>query len=99
MTSTQEVNLTKLNKQSLLEKCKELGIENYKYKNKSELIELIKCKPKIIIEDNVTDTIKDNVTDTMSDGIIILNKLNLCTGPCLLKGQFVKMITQNIVLR
>jgi hypothetical protein len=39
-----EMDLTKLLKTELLEKCEELGIKKCKSKNKSELIELINSK-------------------------------------------------------
>lgn len=52
----EEMDLTKLTKTKLLEKCEELGIKKCKTKNKGELIDLIKVKiqPKkveLIIED------------------------------------------------
>lgn len=40
----QEMELTKLSKQNLFEKCQELGIKKYKSKSKSQLIDLIKSK-------------------------------------------------------
>ena len=54
----EEMDLTKLSKIVLLEKCEELGITKCKSKNKSELIDLInvktqfKKKVELIIEDN-----------------------------------------------
>lgn len=57
----EEMDLTKLSKTELLEKCEELGIKKYKSKNKGELIDLIntKIQPKkkveLIIEDNETE--------------------------------------------
>ena len=54
----EEMDLTKLSKTELLEKCEELGIKKCKSKNKSELIELInsktqsKKKVELIIEDD-----------------------------------------------
>jgi DNA (cytosine-5)-methyltransferase 1 len=67
---TSNMNLTKLSKAKLLEKCQELGITKCKSKNKSELINLINSKiikktPKIkfIIEDDDEDT--EQVTDNL----------------------------------
>ena len=40
----EEMDLTKLSKTELLEKCEELGIKKCKSKNKGELIELINQK-------------------------------------------------------
>jgi DNA (cytosine-5)-methyltransferase 1 len=50
---TEEMNLTKLSKKKLLEKCEELGITKCKSKNKSELIELI------VKDNNVKTPIKN----------------------------------------
>ena len=65
-----EMDLTKLLKSELLEKCEALGIKMYKSKNKSELINLINNKKQsnqkveLIIED-----------DNQEDNIIITNKI------------------------
>ena len=70
------MNLTKLNKQELLAKCKENGIKKYKSKNKEELIDLLQNKPvekkkfEVIIEDDETDTI---ITSTTQNTIDIKN--------------------------
>ena len=42
----EEMDLSKLSKTELLEKCEELGIKKCKSKNKSELIDLINQKQK-----------------------------------------------------
>ena len=42
-----------MSKLELLEKCKELGITKYYLKNKSQLIELINDKKKIVEEPNI----------------------------------------------
>ena len=44
ISSTTEMNFTKLAKPEILAKCKELGFTNYKSKNKKALIELINSK-------------------------------------------------------
>ena len=41
----EEMDLTKLSKTELLEKCEELGIKKCKSKNKGELINLLQNKP------------------------------------------------------
>ena len=41
----EEMELTKLSKTELLEKCEEIGIKKYKSKNKEDLINLIQNKP------------------------------------------------------
>ena len=60
----EEMDLTKLSKTELLEKCQELGITKCKSKNKKELINLFQNKPVekkniLIIEDNDTEDAKD----------------------------------------
>jgi len=70
----EEMDLTKLSKTELLEKCDELGIAKYKSKNKGELIELINSKNtkktntqiKLILEDD----------DDNEDNLKILDKDN-----------------------
>ena len=70
----EEMDLTKLSKTELLEKCEELGIKKCKSKNKGELIELINQKQTIsqtipskkiefiIEEDKITDNETHNYT-------------------------------------
>ena len=50
----EEMDLTKLSKTELLEKCEELGIKKCKSKNKGELIELINNHKHIVLQ--ITDT-------------------------------------------
>jgi len=52
INNIEEMDLTKLSKQELLSKCEELGITKCKFKNKSELIKIIKYKKQMLeIED------------------------------------------------
>lgn len=79
------MDLSKLSKLELLEKCKKLEIKISKLKNKDELIKLINqkqttnqtisFKKKLIIEDKDTDTIKDNIKIINADCMVELNKL------------------------
>jgi site-specific DNA-methyltransferase (adenine-specific) len=78
------MDLTKLSKTTLLDKCEELGIKKYKSKNKNELIELInKTKPlesDSIIEDKEPDIlnkthINSNIQILNADCMDELNKL------------------------
>ena len=87
-----EMDLTKLLKTELLEKCEALGIKMCKSKNKSELINLInvkiqlKKKVELIIEDdNIEEKNNDNISKILIDvskeddqisNTIITNKLN-----------------------
>jgi DNA adenine methylase len=72
----EEMDLTKLSKTELLEKCEELGFTKYKSKNKSELIELInvetKSQPKkkielIIEEDDDIEETNENISKVLMD--------------------------------
>jgi hypothetical protein len=88
----EEMDLTKLTKTELLEKCEELGIKKCKSKNKGELIDLInvKSQPKkkveLIIEDDDTEekinvNINKNLMDVSKEddkisNTIITNKSN-----------------------
>ena len=61
----EEMDLTKLSKTELLEKCEEYGITKCKSKKKSELIDLITAKIKLkendlLIGDNETENDDDN---------------------------------------
>lgn len=50
---TEQIDISKMSKLELLEKCKELGITKCSSKNKSQLIELINGKNKVIEEPNI----------------------------------------------
>ncbi len=73
-----EMDLIKLNKTELLEKCEELGIKKCKSKNKCELIDLInvKTQPKkkveLIIEDD--DVIEGQENDDIIKNLIDISK-------------------------
>ena len=72
----EEMDLTKLSKTELLEKCEEYGITKCKSKKKSELIDLITAKIKLkendlLIGDNETENDDDSCTN--SDESIKLN--------------------------
>ena len=93
------MDLTKLSKTELLEKCAELGIIKCKSKNIGELIDLINLKiqakkqVKLIIQDNDiidadnNDNDKDNSTninENIEDELILnLEKIKLYKGDCL----------------
>ena len=67
------MDLTKLSKSKLLEKCEELGITKYKSKNKSILIDLIHKKQNIefIIEDDKITEIEPHTIQNIS----VLNEM------------------------
>jgi len=66
ISSTTEMNFTKLAKPEILAKCKELGFTNYKSKNKKALIELINSKKDII---DTIDILDIGSTDDYNDFI------------------------------
>lgn len=53
INNTEQMDISKMSKLELLEKCKELGIKKSNSKNKSQLIELINGKNKIIEEPKI----------------------------------------------
>ena len=75
----EEMDLTKLSKTELLEKCEKLGIKKYKSKNKEELINLLQNKPiekkniELIIEEDVEDINEPIITSTTKNTIDIKN--------------------------
>ncbi len=75
----EEMELTKLSKTELLEKCEELGIKKCKSKNKCELIEIInthipKKQIEFIIEDDLDDEESCNSNTSNAKDKKILNK-------------------------
>lgn len=79
------MDLTKLSKNELLDKCKEVGIVNCKSKKKNELVNLInrnnitsknksKKKIKLVIEDN--DKIEENIANVDKNESKLLNEIN-----------------------
>ena len=85
----EEMDLTKLPKSELLEKCEELGITKCKSKNKGELINLInhtiqsKKKVELIIEHDVIEQVDNNekinylLQDDNTTNEIITNNLEI----------------------
>ena len=53
LNMTEKMNISKMSKLELLEKCKELGITKCSSKNKSQLIELINGKNKVVEEPKI----------------------------------------------
>jgi len=66
------MDLIKLSKQKLIEKCEELGLTKFKSKNKDELIQLINSQKEQ--KQETAFTIQNPKQETLSiDGIVILN--------------------------
>jgi DNA (cytosine-5)-methyltransferase 1 len=70
------MDISKMSKLELLNKCKELGIEKYNSKNKSQLIEIIENKMKIN-ESTDTTNITFNIEETANDNSIDVNNYSL----------------------
>jgi DNA (cytosine-5)-methyltransferase 1 len=62
--NTEQMDISKMCKLELLDKCKELGIAKCSSKNKSQLIELINGKNKVVEEPSATNTQIIDVTPT-----------------------------------
>jgi hypothetical protein len=91
-TKLQEMELTKLSKPNLLEKCQELGIKKCKSKSKSQLIDLIKSKTQN--EDNCEIKNENKQLSIENDELLVIlkdlftryslkelaNELNVATG-------------------
>jgi len=60
------MDLSKMSKLELLNKCKMLGIKKYSSKNKSQLIELINNNNKLPIEEPVIDVLKLSLTSNLN---------------------------------
>ena len=100
----EEMDLIKLSKTKLLEKCEELGITKCKSKNKSKLIELINAKSKkteieFIIQDddnkdlqeknNVIENTINEITDNKED--VKYSFIEVCAGGGGLSSGLIKM--------
>jgi len=72
----QEMEVSKLSKRELLEKCNELGMSNYKSKNKDELVSLIEKmtnEPKNVVEEHEESEESGESEDDGGNEIVILN--------------------------
>jgi len=69
------LNLSKLSKQSLLEKCQELGITRCKSKNKEELIKLINDKHECEFKECENDVQEENKILTNDVAIDVVNEV------------------------
>lgn len=78
---TKQMDISKMSKLELLEKCKELGITKCSSKNKSQLLELISSKQSIhnVLVENNEMTLPNHVLSLQSDCKII-NYIDLCCG-------------------
>jgi DNA (cytosine-5)-methyltransferase 1 len=77
---SEQMDLTKMKKKELLEKCKELGITKCSSKNKSQLIELINCKNNIIEEPKIIISNEESPPQHTDVDTKILNVIDLFCG-------------------
>ena len=80
----EQMDISKMSKLELLEKCKELGITKCSSKNKSQLIELIHSKQLMSDISNKTTVKKKEIVLPISDIHVadckIINYIDLCSG-------------------
>jgi len=92
--NNEEMELSKLTKTELLEKCEELGLKKYKSKNKNELIDLLQSakkdpepvqepeKEESELDETVPDL--DESVPELEDGLLVdSEKIKLYKGDCL----------------
>jgi DNA (cytosine-5)-methyltransferase 1 len=80
---TEQIDISKMSKLELLEKCKELGITNCSSKKKSQLIELINGKNKVVEEPKIilsNEEIAPQNTQIMEVDTKTLNVIDLFCG-------------------
>ena len=99
----EKMDLTKLLKTQLLEKCKELGITKFKSKNKQELIELINTKSQekkveLKINNNnneVIETKKYNLMEILNNLLISYSLKDLSNDLNVARGTITRWIELN----
>ena len=100
------MDLTKLSRPELLEKCAKNGIKKYKSKNKKELIILLEKEVKLIIEDNKIPEVKliiEEDTKIPEDNIVpsedfINDKVSLYFGDCIIEMNKIKNDSIDLIL-
>ena len=103
---TEQMDISKMSKLELLEKCKELGITKCSSKNKSQLIELINSKHKT---SNNTDEYKNVINETftplikpITENVVITENvpttINLFKGDCLIEMAQIKSGSIDMIL-
>ena len=76
INSTEQMNTSKMSKSELLEKCKDLGITKCSSKNKSQLIELINEKNKLV-EHPTTNLSNDEILpqNTLINDVVVCQRV------------------------
>jgi len=80
INTQEQMDILKMSKLKLLEKCKELGIIKCSSKNKSQLIELINSKNEIIIQNNICNTSNNSNNPIIELATHKLNVIDLFCG-------------------
>ena len=103
---TEQMDISKMSKIDLLEKCKELGITKCSSKNKPQLIELINSKNKT---SNNTEEYKNVINETfipliepITENVVITENvpttINLFKGDCLIEMAQIKSGSIDMIL-
>jgi DNA adenine methylase len=90
---SKEMNLSKLSKRDLLEKCEEIGIIKCKSKNKCELINLINSKKKLIEDNNIIEQVIEKRENNINHQVKHLKPLIKWSGG---KSDEIKMFEKYI---
>jgi DNA (cytosine-5)-methyltransferase 1 len=87
INNTEQMDISKMSKLELLEKCKELGITKCSSNNKSQLLKLITSKQTIhnISNNDINTSVENNEMTLQSDVLPqsdckIINYIDLCSG-------------------
>ncbi len=92
------MDLTKLSKTQLLEKCNELGITKCKSKNKSDLIDLINSKNAKGLQDCSTKGLQNCDAQSVIQSATNDQQYNLINGDCLIEMKNIKDKSVDMIL-
>jgi len=102
---TKQMDISKMNKIELLDKCKELGITKCSSKNKSQLIELINSKNKTSNTEEYKNVINETFTsliEPITENVVITENapttINLFKGDCLIEMAQIKSGSIDMIL-
>jgi len=102
---TKQMDISKMNKIELLEKCKELGITKCSSKNKPQLIKLINSKNKTSNTEEYKNVINETFTsliEPITENVVITENapttINLFKGDCLIEMAQIKSGSIDMIL-
>ena len=103
---TEQMDISKMSRNDLLEKCKELGITKCSSKNKPQLIELIDSKNKTINNteeyNNVINETLTYLIEPITENVVITENvpttINLFKGDCLIEMAKIKSGSIDMIL-